>query len=89
MSTESLNYLRCQISTLSESERAQLAHEIIMSLDGPCEDSAGKVWQDEIERRISALRDGSAKLLTREQFRQAMWSKLESIQGFYGYQKSV
>lgn len=35
MTTETLNHLRSQISTLSESERATLARELIMSLDGP------------------------------------------------------
>ena len=35
MTTETLDHLRSQISTLSESERAALARELIMSLDGP------------------------------------------------------
>ncbi|HTN34060.1 MAG TPA: hypothetical protein VL091_08655 [Marinobacter sp.] len=35
MTTETLDHLRSQISTLSQSERAALAHELIMSLDGP------------------------------------------------------
>jgi|GEM_PF-7045353 hypothetical protein len=39
MTTETLDHLRSQISTLSESERAALAREIIMSLDGPRDDS--------------------------------------------------
>ena len=39
MTTETLDHLRSQISTLSESERAALARELIMSLDGPRDDS--------------------------------------------------
>lgn len=35
MSTEALDQLLSQISVLSESEKAELAQELLMSLDGP------------------------------------------------------
>lgn len=79
MTIESLDYLRSQISSLSESERAQLARELIMSLDGPREDFVGQAWGEEIERRISSVKDGSAKLLTRDEFRQRIRDRIDPL----------
>lgn len=76
MTTETLNHLRSQISTLSESERAALARELIMSLDDPRDDSVEQAWNDEIVRRVSNVRSGNATLLTREEFRTKMRARL-------------
>ena len=77
MTTEILDHLRSQISTLSESERATLARELIMSLDGPRDDSVEEAWNDEIIRRVSKLESGKAKLLSREEFRKRMRARLD------------
>jgi len=77
MTAETLNRLRSQISTLSESERAALACELIMSLDGPYDDAVEQAWNDEIVRRISSVRSGKATLLTREEFRQKMRARID------------
>lgn len=76
MTTETLDHLRSQISTLSELERATLAREIIMSLDGPPDDSVGQAWNDEIVRRVSKVKSGNATLLSREEFRSKMRARL-------------
>jgi len=76
MTTDTLNQLRSQISTLSESERAALARELIMSLDGPRDDSVEQAWNDEIVRRMSKVRSGKATLLSREEFRSKMRARL-------------
>ncbi|WP_417502458.1 hypothetical protein [Marinobacter sp.] len=46
MTNETLDHRRSQISTLSESERAGLARELIMSLDGPSDGGVGQTWND-------------------------------------------
>lgn len=46
MTNETLDHLRSQISTLSESERAALARELIMSLYDPSDDKVGQTWND-------------------------------------------
>jgi len=69
MTTETLDHLRSQISTLSESERATLARELIMSPGRPRDDSVEQAWNDEIVRRMSKVRSGKATLLSREEFR--------------------
>ena len=76
MTTETLNHLRSQISTLSESERAALARDIIMSLDGPRDDFVEQAWNDEIVRRVSKVKSGKATLLSREEFRSKMRARL-------------
>lgn len=76
MTTETLNHLRSQISTLSESERAALARELIMSLDGPRDDSVEQAWHDEIIRRVAKVKSGKATLLNREEFRTKMRARI-------------
>ena len=76
MTTEALDHLRSQISALSESERAALARELIMSLDGPRDDSVEQAWSDEIVRRVSKVKSGTATLLSREEFRSKMRARL-------------
>lgn len=76
MTTETLNRLRVQISTLSELERAALACELIMSLDGPRDDSVEQAWNDEIIRRVAKVRNGKATLLSREKLRTQMRARI-------------
>ncbi|OLO12742.1 hypothetical protein BTW10_04680 [Chromohalobacter japonicus] len=76
MNTQTLDHLRSQISTLSESERATLARELIMSLDGPRDDSVEQAWNDEIVRRVSRVKSGEATLIDREEFRSKMRARL-------------
>lgn len=76
MTTEALENLRSQIFTLSESERAALARELIMSLDGPRDDSVEQAWNDEIVRRVSKVNNGEATLLSRDEFRSKMRARL-------------
>lgn len=47
---------------LGEDERAELAAEILASLDGPADDDSEQAWADEIKRRIASIEAGTAKL---------------------------
>ena len=47
---------------LGEDERAELAAEILASLDGPADPDAEQAWADEIRRRIASIESGTAKL---------------------------
>jgi putative addiction module component (TIGR02574 family) len=78
MTSDTLNRLRTQISVLSESERAALAHEIIAGLDGVRDDAVEHAWDDEIMRRMAQVESGQAELLTRDEFRQQMRSRMVS-----------
>lgn len=73
MATETLERLLSEMLTLSEAERAQLAHELIRSLDtAPPENGVEEAWDREIMRRISVVDTGQAELLDREEFRRRM-----------------
>ena len=47
---------------LDEQARAELAAELLASLDGPAEAAAEALWAGEIERRVAAIEAGTAPL---------------------------
>ena len=47
---------------LEENERAELAAEVLASLDGPSNPDAELAWETEIRRRIEALDAGTVDL---------------------------
>jgi putative addiction module component (TIGR02574 family) len=47
--------------TLPVDERAELAREIIASLDGPPDEGADDAWIVEIERRVREVEEGSVR----------------------------
>lgn len=69
MSTVTMEQLRSAALTLSEPERAKLAHDLIKSLDAKAEERVEEAWDQEIVRRIAHIDSGQAKLLDREEFR--------------------
>jgi putative addiction module component (TIGR02574 family) len=46
---------------LSESERAELAHRLLLSLDDVAEEGVEEAWEEEIARRVERVRNGTAK----------------------------
>jgi len=52
---------------LDSSARAELAAEILASLDGPADPNAEAAWNDEIDRRIEAIEAGTIRLEPWEQ----------------------
>ena len=47
---------------LGENERAELAAEVLASLDGPGDPDAESAWEAEIRRRIDAIDAGTMEL---------------------------
>jgi putative addiction module component, TIGR02574 family len=47
---------------LAPETRAELAAELLASLDGPGDPDAEAAWDDEIERRIAAIEAGTIQL---------------------------
>lgn len=47
---------------LDPESRAQIAAELLASLDGPSDPDAESAWQVEIERRVADLKAGKVKL---------------------------
>jgi putative addiction module component (TIGR02574 family) len=50
-----------QALELSESERAGLAHRLLLSLDEPKEEGVEEAWEAEIARRVEQVKNGTAK----------------------------
>ena len=78
MGAESLRKLRSEVLMLSEAERAELAHELIKSLDAPVEADADvtDAWDKEILRRLAEIDAGTAKLIDREEFRRRLQARI-------------
>ena len=47
--------------TLSDQERAELAHKLLISLDGVPDEGAEEARDQEIAKRVQKIRDGTAK----------------------------
>ena len=47
---------------LDAKARAELAAELIASLDGPADPDAATAWDEEIRRRVDALKAGTEQL---------------------------
>jgi len=76
MGTETLHKLRSEVLTLPEAERAELAHELVKSLDGPADANVAEAWDKEILCRLAEIDSGTAKLIDRDEFRRRMQARL-------------
>ena len=78
MASVVLDRLRSEALTLSEPERAELAHALLTSLDGAPDADARESWDREVVRRLAEIDSGTAKLIDRDEFRRRMRSRLGS-----------
>lgn len=76
MPIATLERLRSEVLTLSEPERAELAHDLIKSLDGPADTDVEETWNQEITRRIAEIDAGQAKLISRDEFRKRIEARI-------------
>ena len=76
MGNADLSALKSEILRLSESERAELAHDLMLSLDEPAQADAADAWDKEILRRLSQVEAGTATLIDREEFRRRMRARI-------------
>ena len=79
MGSPALEKVRSQALNLSESERAELAHNLVVSLDGPVDPDAEKAWDAEILRRLAEIDSGTANLIDREEFRRRMQARIKRL----------
>lgn len=66
-----------QALRLTESERAEIAAELLDSLDSQSDDGAERLWQEEIERRIAVLDAGVAVTAPWSEVREKLWGRLD------------
>ena len=77
MTAEPLQRLRSQVLALSDAERAELAHDLIQSLDAPRDSGTEEAWDREITRRIGEIDAGQAEVVDRAEFRKRIGAQLE------------
>ena len=76
MDTATLDKLRSEVLALSELERAQLAYELVKSLDEPADPDADSAWDIEILKRLRAIDTGTARLVDRDELRGRLEKRL-------------
>lgn len=76
MDIPTLEKIRTEALSLSEAERAELAHNLVASLDGRADPDAETAWDAEILRRLAEIDAGTAKLIDREEFRRRMRARM-------------
>lgn len=76
MPEPTLEKVRSEALRLTESERAELAHSLVSSLDGPADTDAESAWDAEIRRRLAEIEAGTAELIDREELRRRMQARI-------------
>lgn len=76
MNNRGLDKLRHEALELTSTERAELAHDLVASLDAPAEPGVAEAWDDEVLRRLEQIESGTAALIDREEFTRRMRERL-------------
>jgi len=76
MADSTLEKLRSEALRLTEAERADLAHSLVVSLDGPPDKDAEAAWDAEILRRLAEIDSGTAELVDRDELRRRMRARM-------------
>ena len=76
MASADLDEVRSAALSLPNPERAQLAHDLVQSLDAPADADAPDAREQEITRRISEIDAGTATFIDRDEFRRRMAARL-------------
>ncbi|OGA13188.1 MAG: addiction module component CHP02574 family protein [Betaproteobacteria bacterium RIFCSPHIGHO2_12_FULL_69_13] len=69
MAGTTLEKVRSEALSLPEAERAELARDLVTSLEGPVDADAESAWEAEILRRLAEIDSGTAELVDREELR--------------------
>ncbi|HEY3076782.1 MAG TPA: addiction module protein, partial [Burkholderiales bacterium] len=77
MANSTLDKLRAEALGLPESDRAELAQDLVASLDGPADADVEKAWDAEILRRLAEIDAGTARLIDREEFSRRMRARMK------------
>ena len=68
--TKAATALLADALRLNESARAELAAELLASLDGPADADAQQAWESEVGRRIEAIDSGAIPLESWDEVKQ-------------------
>ena len=71
--------LRDETLNLPRAERAELACDLVQSLDGPVEPDAAKAWDAEILRRLDEVAAGDTQFIDRAEFARRMRERITRL----------
>jgi len=77
MGKAGMDKVRSEALSLPEAERAELAHSLVASLDGPADADAERAWEAEILRRLSDIDSGTAPLIDRTEFSRRLRERIK------------
>jgi len=69
---QGLNKVRAEALDLTAAERAELAHDLVASLDGAVDSDAERSWDTEVLRRLDEIESCTAALIDRDEFSRRM-----------------
>lgn len=78
MDSSELEKIKLAALALPERERAELARDLIGSLDGPADIDTAEAWNAEIQGRIKNIETGEADLLSADEFRARMRARIKT-----------
>lgn len=76
MGSTALEKVRSDALNLSEAERAELAYNLVVSLDGPADADVEKAWDAEILKRLSEIDAGTASLVDRKELQRRIRARM-------------
>ncbi len=76
MGSSTLDKLRAEALNLPEPDRAELAQQLVASLDGAPDPGVEEAWDAEIRRRLAEIDAGTAKLIDRAEFSRRMRARI-------------
>lgn len=78
MGNQTLDSVRATALALPETDRAELAQDLVASLDGAADSDAIDLWDAELLRRLAEVKAGTATLHSREEFRDRLKERLRN-----------
>ena len=76
MASAALKKLQSEAMSLPQEERAELARELIRSLDEPHDPDAAAAWDDEILSRLDSIEARTATTIDRTELRRRIAERL-------------
>ena len=76
MARSDLDHLRDQAKALSEADRAELAHDLLATLDGAPDADAVDAWERELLVRLADVQRGTATTLSRAELMDRLQQRL-------------
>lgn len=79
MANSKLLKIRAAALDLAEAERAELARDLLVSLDGPPDPDAGEAWNREIEIRLAEFEAGTASVIDADEVLRRIDERLRQV----------